>query len=284
MFQVVLFLLPAENDGLLSVRKSCKELELFYLSKTLTESEIYMHHQSLEIKIFEDLRKVTPVETVNFIDFDETFESYFVLGAIFSTETRGAKPFFNREKDKYCVHLYNRCLDDSVFREQFTKYVVWSDILKTNASDPAIYMAFVSQLAKYKRAAEDSDEMAFSSLMFVVYSELFGIFEDYNWLKWEEAMKEEFASMLSDRQDIQARIIEGKWQRFQGYLFRERMENEKSNRINVISRGEERVLERLSNHSDSFLPVLPFNRCSESLIKFLEHGTWNKSFRIVAYR
>jgi hypothetical protein len=284
MFQVILFLIPAENDGLLTVRKCCKELESLYLSKTLTETEIYSSHQSIEIQIFEGLRKTSPEDTIKFIDFDKPLEAYFILGSIFSTETLVAKPFFNREKDKYCVHLYNRCLDDSLFREQFTKYVVWSDILKTSANDPAIYMAFIGQLAKYKRAAKDSDKMAFSSLMFVVYSELFGIFEDYNWQKWDEAMNVEFASMLSDRQDIQTRIIEGKWQRFQGYMFRERKESEKSNRINVISRGEERVLERLSNHSDSFLPILPFNRCSESLIKFLEHGTWNVSFRIVAYR
>lgn len=284
LLQAVFFFAPSEIDALLSVRKHCEELELLYLSKTLTESEIYSSHQSIEIRIFEELRKAPPEDTVKFIDFDKPLEAYFILGSIFSTETRGAKPFYNHEKDKYCIYLYNRCLDDSLFRGQFTKYVIWSNILRTTASEPATYMEFVSLLAKYKRSSIDSDEMAFSSLMFIVYTELFGIFEDYDWLTWEEAMREGFASILTNRQDIQSRIIEGKWQRYQGYMFRERKESEKSNRINVISRGEVRVVERLSNHSDSFLPILPFNRCSESLIKFLEHGTWNVSFRIVAYR
>ncbi|MFN7292373.1 MAG: hypothetical protein ACK5YR_04545 [Pirellula sp.] len=248
-----------------------------YASPIRFDEEFVSNEGALFQVLSGELGEKNAADVVAFIDFEDPFEAFYLLGYCFSTQRDFRKYITPEVRSRLYVAMFNRCVKDSVFRRGVVRYIVWTKNLYTEFKRERDFVYGLTTFHNYLKEdlpidGIDSSERAFISL---VYMELFGYEFEKKIASFEEEKQSGFGSLNRCRSELIALVHERNFEIQHGHLYRPTESTESGRTIIVDEKEAKKFADRIPN---SIAPLFPTEKFSVELQNFLDLHEINRGF------
>jgi hypothetical protein len=261
----------------------CKNIEQLYLEKDVYEDRT-QRELVLSSNLIKSLKNSKPTKVINDLDFDQPFEVFFLLGSMFGPANGRTELFDTDQISNFMQALAARLSVDIAFRKKFTRYIAWTRILRTELRDSQEIASFNSILVSSLREsfAHDNWVAAQHAVFLFVYADLFDLNTEVGIGNWEAEKGKSFANFKQLQLSIQSLLSEGAFVARDGYRFTKLRSGESVgfSRTRVESGVDDQMNSFMLRFPNTIAPLLPVEKCSQSLLNFLDAEESNRRFCI----
>ncbi|MCU0713452.1 MAG: hypothetical protein MUC43_15440 [Pirellula sp.] len=253
------------------------QIKKLYAAPTRFDEEFVSNEAALFQSLAGELEKKTAVDVVASIDFDDPFESFYLLGYCFSTQRDYRRSITSEVRSRIYVAMFNRCVKEQGFRRGVVRYFVWTKNLHTEFKRERDFVHGLTMFHNYLKNELPVDgidvcERAFISL---VYMELFGYEFDNKIASFEQEKLNRFEGLNRCRSDLIELVHERKFEILHGHLYRPTESTERDRTIIIDEKEVRKFADRIPN---SIAPLFPTEKLSVELQNFLDLHEINRGF------